>query len=376
MTRDAGGAKRAKILDKIKKLLALSTSSNVNEAATAAAAAQRLMLEHKLTEADVSESQAGQMFELSMGAVGFASRWKFVLVTAVARSFFCEAIGLRVGQRRKVRIVGMREDVEIASQVFKYLHNEIDRLSRIEVSRAALESQAYGEPADLRQYLDSFRRGAVVAVIEKLRRGEEEFVASDSRALVLAGRDREQVREYVKARFSNPKFVDEKESPRIDDLAFVRGYELAHRSIMIPDPANGPPAGAGPGASPREPPARSPAPGLDVIIRPAARDAPAEVPSGPKRKERRQNAGAALRQTRICSLPDPEAVHVTEIISSLMAYLTSSGKKTGGIFPDLGGSHVLEGVLFQTIWKHDPFHAKDLYAAVYNDPEVCFVNIP
>ena len=277
MTRDAGGAKRAKILDKIKKLLALSTSSNVNEAATAAAAAQRLMLEHKLTEADVSESQAGQMFELSMGAVGFASRWKFVLVTAVARSFFCEAIGLRVGQRRKVRIVGMREDVEIASQVFKYLHNEIDRLSRIEVSRAALESQAYGEPADLRQYLDSFRRGAVVAVIEKLRRGEEEFVASDSRALVLAGRDREHVREYVKARFSNPKFVDEKESPRIDDLAFVRGYELAHRSIMIPDPANGPPAGAGPGASPREPPARSPAPGPDVIIRPAARDAPAEV---------------------------------------------------------------------------------------------------
>jgi hypothetical protein len=85
MTREADGAKRAKVLGKIKKLLALSTSSNVNEAATAAAAAQRLMLEHKLTEADVSDAQTGQMFELSMGAVGFASRWKFVLVTAVAR---------------------------------------------------------------------------------------------------------------------------------------------------------------------------------------------------------------------------------------------------------------------------------------------------
>ena len=86
--------KRDKILDRVKKLLALSTSSNVNEAANAAAAAQRLMLEHRLTEADVSDTQEGQMFELSMGAVGFASRWKFVLVTAVARAFFCEAVGL------------------------------------------------------------------------------------------------------------------------------------------------------------------------------------------------------------------------------------------------------------------------------------------
>ena len=74
--------KRTKILDRVKKLLALSTSSNVNEAATAAAAAQKLMLENRLTEADVSDLQEGQMFELSMGAVGFASRWKFVLVTA------------------------------------------------------------------------------------------------------------------------------------------------------------------------------------------------------------------------------------------------------------------------------------------------------
>ena len=57
--------KRNKILDRVKKLLALSTSSNVNEAATAAAAAQKLMLEHRLTEADVSDTQEGQMFELS-----------------------------------------------------------------------------------------------------------------------------------------------------------------------------------------------------------------------------------------------------------------------------------------------------------------------
>lgn len=280
MTRGAEGVKRAKVLDKIKKLLALSTSNNVNEAATAAAAAQRLMLEHKLTEVDVSESQDGQMFELSMGAAGFASRWKFVLVTAVARAFFCEAIGLRMGARRKVRIVGQRGDVEISSQVFKYLHREIDRLARAEVSRVAVESQVYGEPVDLRHYLDSFRRGAVVAVIEKLRQGEEEFVASDSRALVLAKRDREQVRAYVNAKFPDPKLAAEKEAPQIDDLAFIRGYEQAHRAIVIPGTVSVSPVSDAFRRSPHDPSVQPPSPRSpvpEVVVRPAAYGAPAEV---------------------------------------------------------------------------------------------------
>ena len=268
MTRDVGDVKKTKILDRVKKLLALSTSSNVNEAATAAAAAQRLMLEHKLTEADVSDTQAGQMFELSMGAAGFATRWKFVLVTAVARSFFCEAIGLRVGRRRKVRIVGSREDVEIASQVFKYLFREINGLAQAEGVRVAWEE--YRGFVGPHEYLDSFRRGAVVAVIEKLRQGEEDFVASDSRALVFVRRDREQVREYVASRFSNTK-TPEREFSQIDDLAFVRGYEQA-QAIAIPGtaPSPGPPSPA-PGSPVRSPVNQSRGEPAEIFVRPVVR---------------------------------------------------------------------------------------------------------
>ena len=286
MVRDAERVKRAKILDRIKKLLALSTSSNVNEAATAAAAAQKLMLEHRLTEVDISDTQDGQMFELPMGAAGFASRWKFALVTGVARAFFCEAVGLRVGARRKVRVVGLREDVEIASRVFKYLLREIDRLSRVELSQVAQEEQdlsLFGAAGDfrlrLRQYLDSYRRGAVAAVIEKLRCGEEEFVASDSRALVLARRDREHVRGYVAVKFPGTK-APEKEIPQIDDLAFVRGYEQAGR-IAIPGAGGASPAGGDlGGVLPVRPPApdptmRSPVP--EVGVRPPGGGAPVEV---------------------------------------------------------------------------------------------------
>jgi Protein of unknown function (DUF2786). len=226
---------RNKILDRVKKLLALSTSSNVNEAATAAAAAQKLMLEHKLTEEDVSDTQDGQMFELSMGAAGFASRWKFVLVTAVARAFFCEAVGLRVGQRRKVRIVGRREDVEIAARVFRYLHSEINRLAKIEIElidwrEGVMDIEDWHDPE---QYLESFRRGAVAAVVAKFRTGEEAFVASDSRSLVISKRDRDQVRAYVGSRFTDTRKPGQDDVVQVDDLAFVRGYEQA-QAIVLP----------------------------------------------------------------------------------------------------------------------------------------------
>jgi hypothetical protein len=233
-------AKRDKILDRVKKLLALSTSSNVNEAATAAAAAQKLMLEHRLTEADVSDTQDGQMFELSMGAAGFASRWKFVLVTAVARSFFCEAIGLLVGRRRKVRIVGRREDTEIAARVFRYLLAEINRLAKSEIEGidwgvrdVLFVGLGWGVEQDPERYLESFRRGAVAAVVSKFRSGEEDFVASDSRALVIARRDHEKVRAYVGAKFTDTRKLESERVAEVDDLAFFRGYEQA-RVIVIP----------------------------------------------------------------------------------------------------------------------------------------------
>jgi len=272
---------RNKILDRVKKLLALSTSSNVNEAANAAAAAQKLMLEHRLPEADVSDTQEGQMFELSMGAAGFSMRWKFVLVTAVARSFFCESIGLRVGKRRKVRIVGRREDVEISARVFRYLHSEINRLAKTEIESIDWDEGvcsfglglASGIEHDPEQYLESFRRGAVAAVIAKFRMGEEAVVASDSRALVISKRDRDQVRAYVGSRFADTRKPGQDDVVQVDDLAFVRGYEQA-QEIVLPGKGSTSTASGDPGKVPGKEPAgscpRDPIPGspAEVFVKP------------------------------------------------------------------------------------------------------------
>ena len=124
-------------------------------------------------EQEVLDSEtSGKIFEMSMGAEGFASRWKFVLVVLVARSHGCEVVGLRRGKLRKVKVVGTKKDAEEASKLFTCLLREIERIVKIECADPPdeiLDEVALGYRRSLRAYLDSFRRGAVTALAELMR---------------------------------------------------------------------------------------------------------------------------------------------------------------------------------------------------------------
>jgi hypothetical protein len=223
---------KSRTVDRIKKLLALSTSKNVHEAASAAAAAQRLMFEHKLSGEEIEASKDEGLHELPIGAKGFTSVWKFELVTIVARAFFCEALGLRSGKRRKVRIIGSKEDAEIAVKIFNYLCKEIDRLARRELG--VLIVAALEEGKSLRRTVDSFRRGAVAAVSRAFHREQERFVASSSKAMILSDRSRDKIFSYLKSRYraihkrpiARPKRVE-------IDIAYEHGY-VTGGEITIP----------------------------------------------------------------------------------------------------------------------------------------------
>lgn len=78
------------VLARIKKLLALSKSSNVNEAAVALRTAQRMMEEHNLTTEAV---EVGQILEEGLRSVATATRakaWELRLYKGVAQAFGCE----------------------------------------------------------------------------------------------------------------------------------------------------------------------------------------------------------------------------------------------------------------------------------------------
>jgi hypothetical protein len=148
------------------KLLALERSPNTNEAATAARMAAGLMKKHGLTKADVVGYLPSGFYEKAMGAKGFETVWKSSLLTATARFCGCEAILLRAGTRRKARLVGDRETVEQAADLWTSLLKTMLELERMEASRASdLSVPIYSSP---KQYVDSFRRGATVAIVEMM----------------------------------------------------------------------------------------------------------------------------------------------------------------------------------------------------------------
>ena len=159
---------RERILDRLTKLLAMSKSPNSNEAATAKRMADSLMKKHRLTEADVSSYAPAGFYERPMGSKGFETVWKFTLVTATARFCGCEAISLQVGTRRKIRIVGERENVDQAAELFLSSLKTLVELEKIEAAWIADPTiLIYSQPKD---YANSFRQGATVAIIEMMQR--------------------------------------------------------------------------------------------------------------------------------------------------------------------------------------------------------------
>jgi hypothetical protein len=218
----------------VRKLLALANSSNINEATSAAASAARLMQEHKLTAADVAADDGSKITELPLGAEGFMASWKFALITGVARAFFCEVVALRVGPRRKIRVVGKKDDAEVAVGVFNYVIKEIDRLADLDVAtRDAREVMAEGR-IDVRGYKENFRKGAAEGVAERLKQEMERFKNSGEKALVIVNSSKDDLRDYLKAKYGASKVI-ERDAPKTtaDAEAYLRGYEKG-RDITVP----------------------------------------------------------------------------------------------------------------------------------------------
>lgn len=82
---------RDKIIDKIKKCLALSASSNEHEAATALRQARKLMEAHDVSDLDMLAAEAAERRTKS-GASAKPSNWEAMLAGKVGMAFGCRVI--------------------------------------------------------------------------------------------------------------------------------------------------------------------------------------------------------------------------------------------------------------------------------------------
>lgn len=246
----------SRIISRLRKLLALARSGNSHEASSAREKAERLMDKHGLAEADVYEVGPDEEVKVSLGSKGFERPWKFRLATLAARCYGCEALGLRVGERRKVRLVGRKAGVDEAVKLFNELDAELLVMARAEMAVVVPRFKRilpFVSRWRLERYLDSFRNGAVACYASQLlreearRRAAEAFQAGmgapspvvPEGALVRAEKkaDSAVVRERLVASGARQTDFEEEDEDfdELDELAFASGFRQAlHSQVLRP----------------------------------------------------------------------------------------------------------------------------------------------
>lgn len=127
-----------KIIDKVKKLLALATSDNPNEAAAALDRAQQLMAEHGIgaeqLEASTTEERIVEGKVRSIATASRAKDWEQYLLNRVGVAFGCELMFIRglkyasgKDQYAHWILVGAPLDVEVAVYAGAALLKQLSR---------------------------------------------------------------------------------------------------------------------------------------------------------------------------------------------------------------------------------------------------------
>jgi Protein of unknown function (DUF2786) len=174
------------VIEKIKKLRALSRKAGTPaEAEAAAAIADKLLQEYGLAEAQLQASgdkPAETIDEHTFTT--FAARaptWQRILASGLIRHYDCASYLIWLYRSPEgipfdrpclsQRIIGRPSDIEAARYMFNWLVVEIERLAQLNAGQG-------------RSWLDSFRRGAVQGVLSKLyesKKAAREEVAAKAR---------------------------------------------------------------------------------------------------------------------------------------------------------------------------------------------------
>ncbi|MFZ4856089.1 MAG: DUF2786 domain-containing protein [Desulfuromonadaceae bacterium] len=157
--------KTAPIIEKIKKLLALASSSNEHEAALAAGHAQRLLSEHNLAMADIDATHKPDKADKVETVVPKTlPKWLRHLSSSVSTSFDCQTV--HYPATGKMVFIGVGADVEIASYTFSYLHRVVRKLCTNYV-RHHVDDRITGRNRELLK--QSYLLGAASTIALRLR---------------------------------------------------------------------------------------------------------------------------------------------------------------------------------------------------------------
>ncbi len=112
-----------KVIDKIEKLLALSSSSNENEARAAMMKAQELMAKYEIKREQLKDGEQEERRIVNFSSVPFRDEWIHMVSGVIAENFRCRCITVQMrgtGGSFRIRFYGYEEDAEICINIFNY----------------------------------------------------------------------------------------------------------------------------------------------------------------------------------------------------------------------------------------------------------------
>lgn len=130
-----------KIIEKIKKALALAQDNPTDEEShTAMLAVQRLLARHNLSMQDVegyATEKEKKVNEVNVGELtGRIPWWHKDLALTITENFKCKCFIIKPAKfKSTIRFLGLEEDVAIAIEVYKYALNIIDKLAKSYVGK-------------------------------------------------------------------------------------------------------------------------------------------------------------------------------------------------------------------------------------------------
>lgn len=179
------------VILKVKKLLALSNSSNINEAAAAAAAANKLIDQYRLSEADLfsAENENDPIIEDNdpIYETGRITPWKSSLVAVLAKHYGCavyNSVHYPNGRKAsRYKLIGRTNDISITKYMFNWLMLECQRLS---------ENEARGKG---KIFAASYCQGFVAGIRQQLNKSREEAkqTASENSIIKINAREQEAI---------------------------------------------------------------------------------------------------------------------------------------------------------------------------------------
>jgi len=159
-----------KIINRIRKLLALAKkNSSIEEAAAAMAKAQALMEEHRIHQAMLNNTES-KIQKAELADSGHPQQWKAFLASILSSSNGCCMVQSEIYEKdNKILIIGEPKDVESVQELYAYITTELQKLC---VLKLLSINEARGSfPKN--DYAKSFYVGALHIVKDRLQEAKD-----------------------------------------------------------------------------------------------------------------------------------------------------------------------------------------------------------